>query len=364
MRYTHPCVNYMTNHRPTQNRPKQVYCTFHEGKGHRYHGHPESPQRVQTMRYWVETPPYPEMKWLKYSTADEASICLVHSQELLITLQEACQRGPHEFEPSPSYVTQHSYQAALGAVGATLAVSRRIIDDGKGHGFAIVRPPGHHAEPDRSMGFCLFNNVAIAAADALSRGLDKVAVLDIDAHHGNGTEAAFWDREEAGFLSIHEGNIYPGTGFAESAPHARGRIVNIPLPPSCGNEVYQSILTDLVAPWLCAFKPAMLFVSVGYDAHFTDSLANLILDTTGYHELSKLLVHLAETFCHGRLMFVLEGGYNAVALKDNVQACLAALCRQDSFPDHYGQAPISQVRLNSLVDNIIDLHALRRIENC
>jgi len=205
-----------------------VYCTFQEAPEHHFLGHPEAPQRIQAMAEWLEDPPYPEVQWLEFEPAKEGDITLVHDQSLLVALKEECQVGPHEFEPSPSYVTKESYNAALGGVGAGLKVSRGIISKDFGRGFAVVRPPGHHADAETSMGFCLLNNIAIAAADAVASGLSRVAIVDFDAHHGNGTQSIFWDTPEVGYLSTHEGHIFPGTGSIDDAQHAKGRIINVP----------------------------------------------------------------------------------------------------------------------------------------
>ncbi|MFN2305107.1 MAG: histone deacetylase [Anaerolineales bacterium] len=338
---------------------RKVYCTFQDASAHRYPGHPESPQRFHNMWAWLEKPPYSDMTWLNFHPAEESDVTLIHRKELLTFLQRQCQLGAHQFEPSPSYVTQDSYQAALAAVGATLAVSQKIISNESGHGFAIVRPPGHHAEPMESMGFCLLNNVAIAAADAIARGLHKVAIVDFDAHHGNGTQAAFIDTPEVGYLSTHEQNMYPGTGRLESPQHAEGRIINIPLPAFSGNRTFQVLLEHVVTHWLRDFRADMLFVSAGYDAHFSDPLTTLTLDTQGFFQLSKSLVSLADHFCHGRVMFVLEGGYDPLALRDNVQASLAALCYEDQYPDHYGKAPGYEPDISRLINQLIGRHHLQ-----
>jgi acetoin utilization deacetylase AcuC-like enzyme len=335
-----------------------VYCTFHDAPGHTYPGHPESPQRLAAMQEWLSAPPYPEMVWLDYTPASEAEILLVHPPQTLDFIKNACQRGPHEFEPSPSYVTENSYQAALGAVGATLAVSQRILAEGRGRGFAIVRPPGHHAEPDSPMGFCLLNNVAIAAADAVASGLSRVAIIDFDAHHGNGTEAAFWQAEQVGYLSTHEMNLYPGSGRLESAPHARGRIINIPLPAFSDTSTFLSLFQQVAIPWMRNFEAEMLLVSAGYDAHFSDPLTTLTLDTNGYFQIAQLLVDLAEEFCQGRILFVLEGGYDPQALKDNIQACLAALCGRSDFPDHYGKSPGGCSNIAAQIERLRIIHQL------
>ena len=316
-----------------------VYCTFYDAPEHTYPGHPESPQRLQLMRDWLKHPPYPEMVWLDFEPAHEGEVLLVHSTKMLEALQAASRRGPHEIEPAPTYITEGSFQAALQAVGATLAVSRRILAAEHGRGFAIVRPPGHHASPDRSMGFCLMNNLAIAAADAVASGLGNVAIIDIDAHHGNGTQAIFDNTPQVGYLSLHEEKLYPGSGQLDSAPYAHGRIINIPLPTFSNTEAFLNIIKHIAEPWLKNFGAQMLFISAGFDTHFSDPLTTATIDTRGFFKIAHLLTELAEAYCHGRIMFVLEGGYDPRALQDNIQACLAALCDRATFPDHYGSSP-------------------------
>ena len=335
-----------------------VYCTFHDAPEHAYRGHPESPGRLAPMWEWLEAPPYPEITWIDYESANEADVILIHPKATIDAIKLECQKGAHEFEPSPSYVTEASCQAAFGAVGATLAVSRKILTDGRGRGFAIVRPPGHHAEPDRPMGFCLLNNVAIAAADAIASGIGRAAIIDFDAHHGNGTEAAFWQTPEVGYLSTHENNTYPGSGSMLSAPHARGRIINIPIPAFSDTTAILSLYREVVGPWLRDFGAEMLLVSAGFDAHFSDPLTTLTLDTTGFYKIAQMLVELADAYCQGRLLFVLEGGYDPRALKDNIQACLAALCGWSSFPDHYGRSPGGRSSLTAQIETLKELHQI------
>lgn len=335
-----------------------VYCTFHDAPKHAYPGHPEAPDRLMLMREWLESPPYPEMVWLDYQPATQADAMLVHSKPMLDALKTACQRGPHEFEPSPSYVTGASCQAAFEALGATLAVSRRILAEGHGRGFAIVRPPGHHAEPNASMGFCLLNNIAIAAADAVASGARKVAIVDFDAHHGNGTEAAFWNTPEVGYFSTHEMNLYPGSGGLESAPHARGRIINVPLPAFSDTGAFIKVFNQVVDPWLRHFGADLLLVSAGFDPHFSDPLTTLTLDTHGFFKISQMLVNLAEQYCQGKIVFVLEGGYDPLAIKENIQACLAALCGHSHYPDHYGRSPGGRSSVTAHINKLTQLHHL------
>jgi acetoin utilization deacetylase AcuC-like enzyme len=334
----------------------KVYCTYQQSPEHAFPGHPESPQRLQSMGEWLVNPPYPQIEWLDFKAATEKEIALIHPASVLEGLRSECELGSHQFEPAPSYVTRQSYWDALSAAGATLAVTRRVLTEGKGRGFAIVRPPGHHSEPETPMGFCLLNNIAIAAADAVANGLGKVAIFDFDAHHGNGTEAVFWETEQVAYCSTHESGIYPGTGFLDSAPHAKGRIVDIPLPAFSGNTTFNRVTENIIIPWLERFQPEMLFVSAGYDAHFSDPLTSLTLDTRWFFDITQTLVELAEKYCKGRIVFVLEGGYDLIALKDNIQASLAALSGHNEYPDHYGKGPDVNVNIEPEIEAIRAFH--------
>lgn len=336
-----------------------VFCTFYDAPQHHFLDHPESPQRLHLLQNWRDNPPYPEITWLESTPAAESDILLVHAKSMLEELHASCLMGAHEFETAPSYVTPSSYQDALMAVGSTLNVSRCIVSEGHARGFAIVRPPGHHAESSRSMGFCLLNNIAIAAADAVASGVGKVAIIDIDAHHGNGTEEIFWETPEVGYLSIHEDNLYPGTGYFEEEPHAPGRVVNIPLPPFTNTIGIIQVFKEIVIPWIQQFQPQMLFVSAGFDAHFSDPLTTLTLDTQGIYRIAQILVDLADTFCQGRILFVLEGGYDSLALKENIQASLAALSGNASFPSRYGLSPGGCSEVNRLIEKLRKIHQIK-----
>jgi acetoin utilization deacetylase AcuC-like enzyme len=190
----------------------------------------------------------------------------------------------------------------------------------------LVRPPGHHAEPEAAMGFCLLNNIAIAARFALANGIQKLLIFDFDAHHGNGTQAVFWDEPRAAFFSTHQENIYPfRTGFLDEAPHARGRIVNLPLPARAGDADFVRIAGEALAPLAKNFAPQMIFVSAGFDSHWADPLAELGLSSAGYFALAQSLVELADEHCGGKLVFTLEGGYNPKNVASGVEAVLCAL---------------------------------------
>ena len=249
-----------------------------------------------------------------------------------------CEHGESIIDLAPTFVTRTTFEDARLAAGAALACTRAVLNAEVQNAFAIVRPPGHHAEPDRAMGFCIFNNVAIAARDALERGLQRVAIVDYDAHHGNGTQAACVEEERLAYLSTHQWGIYPGTGWIDEAAQARGRIVNVPLPPGSGDKIYSRIAEETIAPFLRGFRPELVLVSAGFDAHWKDPITSLGLSTRGFHALSQRLIELAGEICGDRIVFVLEGGYDPKNLANGVHACFAALMGTD-FSDPKDAAP-------------------------
>jgi acetoin utilization deacetylase AcuC-like enzyme len=336
-----------------------VYWTYQAAPDHTLAGHPESPKRFGYFQDWINQSPYPAMEKLDFKPAGMGDLILAHSREMIEKLQGECHYPTHEIEQAPTYVTPKSYQAALGAVGATLAVSRKVFAEGTGRGFAIVRPPGHHADHDRSMGFCMFNNLAIAAADAVISGAGKVAIFDFDAHHGNGMEDIFWHTEQVAYCSIHEDGLYPGTGQVDAAPHARGRLINVPVPAFSGTRVFDQVFDRVVTPWLRAFQPEMIFISAGYDAHFSDPLTSLTLNTDGFYALTQKIMALADELCDGRLVLALEGGYDPLALSDNLQASLAALSGETDYPDHYGKGSDQAKDVSALIEQVRTYHQIQ-----
>jgi acetoin utilization deacetylase AcuC-like enzyme len=207
------------------------------------------------------------------------------------------------------------------------------------------------------MGFCLFNNVAIAAQEALASGLERVLVVDYDAHHGNGTEAAFWNEPRAGYFSTHQENIYPGSGFLKGAPHAKGRIADFPLPAYSGDQDFAQIFDLALAPLVKAFKPGLILVSAGFDAHWSDPLTSLGLSTAGYYTISKKLVELAGETCGGKIVFVLEGGYDPQNVANGVQAVFAALTGRTP-PQVKDASPHREPEISARVDEFRKWHGL------
>jgi acetoin utilization deacetylase AcuC-like enzyme len=287
-----------------------------------YPDHPERPARFDLL-----TPKLPSVSAERVDAqpASREDVSLVHHPKLIATLEKICrEEAPGIIDYAPTYVTSSSFDDALLAAGGVITCARAVLRGEARNAFAIVRPPGHHAEPDRAMGFCLFNNVAIAAKDALAHGLERVMVIDYDAHHGNGTQAAFFHEERAAFLSAHQWGIYPGTGWLSDAPHAKRRIVNVPLPAYAGDRVYEQVADYIFKPFVESFQPQMIFVSVGFDAHWNDPITTLGLSTQGYLMLAQKVVALAEEFCGGKIVFVLEGGYEPVNVANGVEAVFVA----------------------------------------
>jgi len=297
--------------------------TFLQSPEHAYPDHPERPGRLELLisklsSYSVER--------VEAKPASPEDVSLVHHPKLVAALEKVCrEEAPAIIDYAPTYVTHTSFDDALLAAGGVTTCSRAVLHGEARNAFALVRPPGHHAEPDRAMGFCLFNNVAIAAKDALTHRLERVMVIDYDAHHGNGTQAAFLHDERAAFLSAHQWGIYPGTGWITDAPDARKRIVNVPLPAYAGDQVYEQVADRIFKPFVESFQPQMIFVSAGFDAHWNDPLTMLGLSTRGYLTLARKVVALAEEFCGGKIVFVLEGGYDPVNVANGVEASFSAL---------------------------------------
>lgn len=307
-------------------------CALVPSPGHVFPGHEEAPSRFGLLGNW-EKKLY-QTTFLEVEPAPPALVGAVHTARMLEDFYAACKRGPGITDFAPTFVTPSTYADAFLAAGAALACTSAVLEGIAENAFAIIRPPGHHAEPRAAMGFCLLNNIAIAARQALNAGLERLLIFDFDAHHGNGTQAVFWDEPRVAYFSTHQEGIYPfRTGFIKEAPHARGRIVNLPLPPRSGDATFAAIGERLLTPLVETFAPQMILVSAGFDSHWNDPLAELGLSSGGYHVLSRHLLQLAQTFCKGRLVFILEGGYNPVNIASGVDAVLSALNGCPFTPD-------------------------------
>jgi acetoin utilization deacetylase AcuC-like enzyme len=329
---------------------------------HSLPGHPESAGRLRTiMAHLEESGLLGMMAALEACDATEDDLRLVHTPQLIAAVRETSGMRETWFD-ADTYAVANSYSAALRAAGGVLKAVDAVLDGDLDSAFCLVRPPGHHATPERAMGFCLFNNVAIAAAHALERrGLQRLAVIDIDVHHGNGTQDAFYREPRVLYWSTHQYPFYPGTGSWEEAGDGpgKGTTVNVPMPAGCGDAEYRRAYRELLAPLLRRYHPQLILVSAGFDAHFMDPLAQILLSTRGYYEIAALLRELADELCGGRIVYALEGGYDHTALAWSLHACIDTLLGNDFTPDPLGLAP--QVRapdVGAVLEAVKRLHGL------
>lgn len=279
-------------------------------------GHPETPERLTAMYNALRTRGLDRSTLtLPLRVATEEDITLVHSLAHLRQVEGSRHENFSAIDPD-TWMTSGSYEAAMTAAGSSIALVDAILDDVADNGFALVRPPGHHAVPRRGMGFCLFNNVAIAAEHLLRRrGLAKVAVVDFDVHHGNGTQDAFYDRADLLYVSTHQSPFYPGSGHFDEVGEGAGKgyTVNLPLLPGNGDHEYLLLFTHIIVPILEEYAPDFLLVSAGYDLHRADPIGGMQLSTEGITRIAALLCDCARRVCKGRVAFFLEGGYNLEA---------------------------------------------------
>ncbi|HEX9967991.1 MAG TPA: histone deacetylase [Solirubrobacterales bacterium] len=289
-------------------------------------GHPESPQRLRAIERHLE-----ERDWLGWErreapAASEAELRLVHTERHVELVRELCRSGGGAIDPD-TYAGPDSYEAALRAAGAACAMTRALVAGEARTGFCAVRPAGHHAEPDRAMGFCLFNNVAIAAELALGElGLERVLIVDWDVHHGNGTVAAFRERPDVLVAGIHERGIYPGTGSADDIGSGAGEGCTLDLPVAGGSEegVWLSLLEEKIGPAARDFGPDAILVSAGFDAHRDDPFATCRLEAESFGRMAAWVRDLGRAL-GAPVGAVLEGGYSPPALAESVAATMAAL---------------------------------------
>jgi acetoin utilization deacetylase AcuC-like enzyme len=291
--------------------------------------HPEQPARVFAAMEGVRALGLDDE--IVYPLVDEAPVdelARVHAPAYLAELEAFCARGGGNIDPD-TYARPDSWSAARRAAGAGLAALAELERRGEGIAFVPVRPPGHHATKDRAMGFCLVNNVAVAAASRSARG-ERVLVVDWDVHHGNGTQDIFWDDPDVLYVSTHQHPLYPGTGRPEEVggPAAPGLTLNLPVPPGATGDVLRTALDGVARQTIEAFRPDWVLVSAGFDAHRADPLSELQLSSGDYAELARIVSEFAPA--PGRLVVFLEGGYDLEALSGSVASTLGALLGVDA----------------------------------
>ena len=334
---------------------------------HTWHGHVEQAARLVAIRQALDTSGLHDALYHRMPTyAPDAALDAVHTPPLLRQIRQMASYGGGQFD-SDTYVTADSWDAARLAAGAAIGAVEVVVGGSARNAFALVRPPGHHATPGRAMGFCLINNIAVAARYALRQlGLQRVAIVDYDVHHGNGTQDVFYDDPQVLFCSTHAAPFYPGGGsVAEMGDRnlAFGATLNVPLPFGSGDIGYNHVFEQVIAPALRRFHPELILVSAGYDAHWTDPLGPMVLSVSGYARLNQHLLALADELCAGRLVMILEGGYNLEALGACVVMAARQLLGHAPGPDPIGEvaAPEPLAEIERVIETLKAHHPLLRL---
>lgn len=287
-------------------------------------GHPERPARLQAILAALEGPEFAALQRREAPLASTEDLMLAHPARHVQAVLGAIPDDGLNMLDGDTLVSPGSREAALRAAGAVVAAVDAVIGGTASNAFCAVRPPGHHAEPDRAMGFCLFNNVVVGARRAQqAHGLSRIAIVDFDVHHGNGTETQALADRHLFYASTHQSPLYPGTGMANDPHHPN--VINVPLPPRAGSAEFRAAMSAAVLPALRAFEPELVIVSAGFDAHRDDPLAELRLTEDDYAWATEALLAVARDCAGGRLVSALEGGYNLAALARSAAAHVKAL---------------------------------------
>lgn len=328
---------------------------------HNLPGHPENRSRLEEIIVVLQrTGMLTHLTHIPARPATLEELMRVHKAGYVDQVKKMSERGGGHLDPD-TYTNSDSYQAALMAAGGLIEATLAVIDGQVHNAFALVRPPGHHAMPGHGMGFCLFGNVAIAAQAArLDRGLSRVLIVDFDVHHGNGTQAMVEEDPAICFISTHQYPYYPGTGAAREIGRGpgEGTVVNMPLSPGAGDQVFQHLYQQVVIPIARRFAPDLILVSAGFDAHWDDPLAGLGLSLAGYAWITRTLVSLAEELCGGRIVFTLEGGYHLDVLSHGVLNTFHALLDDETVEDPLGSSGWSEPDADEYIVSLRRLHGL------
>ncbi len=331
------------------------------------HGQPWHPENAQRLEVIVERLQnrglWGELQHLDFSPATAEQVAWVHQPHYIDHLRQLCEAGGGDLDPD-TYATEQTYQAAMLAAGGCIRATEALLNGEIEAVLCLVRPPGHHANADQGRGFCFFNNVAIAAEAALRSGAARVAIVDFDAHHGNGTQEIFYHRGEVLYISLHQSPFYPGTGTVDEVgiDDGAGATINIPVPADTRDEHYLRAWEELILPALDNFGPDIILISAGYDAHWQDSLTGLSLTAAGFYQMTALAAQSAQQLCPGRLGLILEGGYHLAALALSVENTILALVgepirEQDESPPPLH--PTQAERINQYLDYALTTHRTR-----
>ncbi|UCD65891.1 MAG: histone deacetylase [Deltaproteobacteria bacterium] len=308
--------------------------------------HVESPDRLRVIYDELEKPPLSELfVYPDFGPASQDVLALNHTDDHVMRIAGTAGKTFSSLDPD-TQASPKSYDSACLAAGAVMDGMKMIIQGEADNGFALVRPPGHHAEADRAMGFCLFNNVAVGARYGLEHlGLERVAIFDWDLHHGNGTQHSFYTSNQVLYLSTHAFPYYPGSGSLTEvgAGEGEGYTVNVPLSGGQDDRAFACIVKDVVVPVIRDFRPDFIIISAGFDTYFGDPLGTMAVTEQGFAAMTKLLVDLAGEICGGHLLVALEGGYNLRGLRDGVLAVLGELSGNPECPGKIDEKTLQEI---------------------
>eukprot|EP00250_Pteridium_aquilinum_P034393 c7523_g1_i2 orf=448-1680(+) len=367
---------------PKQLVEARIVFTTASAMGHTQEAHPECNTRVPAVLEALHkaklTPEFRGREVLRienFGLASADDIAAVHEKSyvrgLEMAMGKACEEGLIMIEGSgPTYATSTTFAEALKAAGAGMTLIDMVVTASKMKseppiGFALVRPPGHHAVPSGPMGFCIFGNIAVAARHAQRKhGVKKILIIDFDVHHGNGTNDAFYNDPDIYFLSTHQVGSYPGTGRSEDTGNGAGEgtTLNLPLPGGSGDQAMSAVFHEVIVPTAQRFKPELILVSAGYDGHALDPLGGLQFTTGTFYRLALHIKQLAQDVCQGRCVFFLEGGYNLKSLSDSITDSFRAFLGEESLAVKVDNPAIlydePSISVRKAIDHIKAIHSL------
>ncbi len=322
-------------------------------------GHPERPARAEAIRDALTAAGIADRgTHVAPRAATDEELARVHGGAYLSSLERELPGKTGWLDPD-TYFSPKSWDAARAAAGSACELATRVLSGELQHGIAVVRPPGHHATRDHAMGFCLLNNVSVAAAAARAAGAARVAIVDWDVHHGNGTQDIFWDDPSVLYLSVHQFPYYPGTGAATEigGPNAIGATVNVGLPSGSRDADYAAVFDHVFAPALARFKPDLILISAGFDAFEHDPLAGMRVTHAGFAAMARRVRVAADRLAHGRIVSVLEGGYDLDGLAGGMTAVLTALTEPAQPAVAIAPLPASDTLARAAIDGTLAAHA-------
>ncbi len=294
--------------------------------------HPESPVRLQHIYSMLPSIDGEGIRYVKPRYASHNEISRIHDESYIEAI--ASTRGTYASLDPDTGASPKTYEAALLAVGGCLSLADSIISAEVSNGFALIRPPGHHAERSRSMGFCIFNNIAVATRYLQAeRGIERVLVVDFDLHHGNGTQKSFYSDPSVLYFSTHQFPYYPGTGWYEEigAGAGKGYTVNVPMSYDMNDDDYIFAFQEILVPIAYLYKPDMVLVSAGFDIYYNDPLGGMSVTEAGFSELTRIILNVAQRYCTSRALFALEGGYDPPGLARSVKAVMTMMKGKPEF---------------------------------